>query len=643
MHFIPTTIEQSTRFVPLLIVLALAFLVPVLLARFRGLPIVVGEIAAGIIIGKSGLGWVTEGPILDFMGDVGLAFLMFLAGMEIDFSRLFPRQTDDNNSTSQAGKPNILLLSFVVYALTFTLAVPGGYVVRAFGLNADPLLLAFILSATSLGVLLPILKERKLTNSPFGQFVFVSATLADFITVILFTVYIITFDRGFDLEIFSIGLLFVAFLVFFRFGPGFVRIPVVSRFFDEMSKATVQIKVRGALAILLAFVVLAEYVNAELILGAFLAGMIISLLKSSNDDGLVHRLEAFGFGFFIPVFFILIGAALDLSALFEAPESLLLLPVLLLISLIVKVGPALLLKRHFSWRELLAGGTLLNTHLSLEIAVAVIGLRVGLMDNASNVTVILFAVLTVVAMPLIFGAILPHKETEETHYKLVAGVNETSIKVANELRQHGDRVRFIAADDNTVRAIKQAGFEPIPFSDMQSFFSEEIDVEQVDAFLALHEDGSKNLALARLARQTGLHNIVAFVVDPTLLPEFKKLKIQAYTPAVQRATLISMMARSPDAFNLLSSYQDENDTIEISLSNNALVQRPLRYLKLPGDCLVLAIRRSEELFVPRGNTELMHGDRLTMFGPKEILTDIRYWLETSDSTRPDFLRSNASV
>ena len=99
MHFVPLEVEQSTRFVPLMVVLALAFLVPILLARFRRLPIVVGEIAAGILVGASGLGWVTEGPILDFMGDVGLAFLMFLAGMEINFSQLFPDRSYKENSS----------------------------------------------------------------------------------------------------------------------------------------------------------------------------------------------------------------------------------------------------------------------------------------------------------------------------------------------------------------------------------------------------------------------------------------------------------------------------------------------------------------------------------------------------------------
>jgi len=644
MHFLPLAVEQSTRFVPLLVVLALAFFVPILLARFRRLPIVVGEIAAGILVGASGLGWVTEGPILDFMGDVGLAFLMFLAGMEINFSQLFPdRSYKQEKSSSQTNSPNILLLSLLVFAITLLLAIPGGFLVSSLGLNADPWLLAFILSATSLGVLLPILKERRLTNSPFGQLVFISATLADFVTVIIFTIYIITFNQGFDLEIFAIGLLFLVFLVFFRFGPPFVRIPVVSRFFREMSKATVQIKVRGALAILLAFVVLAEFVNAELILGAFLAGMIISLLKSRQDDGLVHRLEAFGFGFFIPVFFILVGTTLDLRSLFEAPESLLLLPVMLVASLVIKVVPALALKRYFSWRELLSGGILLNTHLSLEIAVAVIGVRVGLMDAAANVTVILFAVLTVVAMPLLFSAIYPQDDQEEKRFKLIAGVSDTSLKVAHELRSHGDLVYFLPGHSEPIDEIRKVGFEPFPGIDPDTNTFSKLDIEQVEAFLALNEDGNENLKLSRLARQSGIQNIVAYVVDPDLLPEFQALKVQAYTPAVQRATLISMMARSPDALNLLVSYQDENDTIEINLYNNSLTQRPLRYLNLPGGCLVLAIRRGEELLVPRGNTELVYGDRLTLFGPKKHLENIRNWFEGGEGPRPDFSSVPSSV
>ena len=99
------------------------------------------------------------------------------------------------------------------------------------------ILLAFVLSATSLGVLLPVLKERGLLQQPSGQLVFLTALLADFVTVLLLTVYIITLDRGLDPEIFSLGLLFVAFFVAYRFGLRFTRIPGVRNLVEELSQA----------------------------------------------------------------------------------------------------------------------------------------------------------------------------------------------------------------------------------------------------------------------------------------------------------------------------------------------------------------------------------------------------------------------
>ena len=180
--------EDPTRFIPLLVVIGLAFLIPVLLAKFKRLPVVVGEIIFGVIVGPSLLGWVTEGTILNFMSDIGLAFLMFLAGMEIEFDLILGGQKQRKDG------PNVLLSSFLIYAVSLVLAVLGGLLVQRIGIQGDLWLMAFVLSATSLGVLLPILKERELLPTPFGQIVFLTAMLADFITVILLTVYLIVLN-----------------------------------------------------------------------------------------------------------------------------------------------------------------------------------------------------------------------------------------------------------------------------------------------------------------------------------------------------------------------------------------------------------------------------------------------------------------
>ena len=629
------TPEDPTRFVPLMVVLSLAFFVPVLLARFRQVPVVVGEILAGVIVGPSLLGWVTDGPILTFMSDIGLAFLMFLAGMEIDFEVLFPnREKKEWQPQSETG---LVKQAFWVYVATLALAIPGGFLVNRAGLNGDPWLLAFIFSATSLGVLLPILKERQMLSGRFGQFVFVSATLADFVTVILLTIYIITLDKGFDLEIFSISLLFIVFLLLYRFGPLFTSVPRVRRFVEELSRATVQIKVRGAIGIFMAFVVLAEFVGAELILGAFLAGMIISLIKRPEDTDMVHKLEAFGFGFFIPVFFILVGVDLDLRSLFEAPGQLLLLPVVFLLAMLVKVLPVFIIRNQFSRRDLLAGGLLLNTHLSLEVAVAVIGVRTGLFDAATNATIILFAVVTVLVMPFLFSALMPFRQEEVERYSLLVGVTDTGFKVGQELLAYGDSVRFLETDPQRVRQAEAAGFTVINAEPDPSGL-ESVNFSHVNAVLILSRDDERNLALSKQAKSRNAQNVVAVVNDPNRLPEFQALDVKTFTSAIHRVTMITMMARNPDALAMLTDVRENRELAQVQMCNPVIAGARLRNLGLPGDFLVLSLRRNGDLMVPRGETTVEIGDRLTMLGDVEDVRAVKKWFE-GGSGRPPSRRS----
>ncbi|MBN1665453.1 MAG: monovalent cation:proton antiporter family protein [Anaerolineales bacterium] len=614
--------HASTGFLPLLLVLLLAFVVPLLLARFKKIPVVVGEILAGVIIGQSVLNLVEVNATLEVMSDIGLAFLMFLAGMEIDFSKLFPPRGENKPSG-----PNIPAFSFVVYLLTLGLAVPGGFLLTRLGLEGDPFLLAFILSATSLGVLLPVLKERGLVQKPSGQAIFVSALLADFVTVLLLTIYIITLDRGLDPEIFTLGLLFVAFFLVYRLFGRFTRIPGVRRVVEELSQATVQLKVRGAITILMAFVVLAEFLGAELILGAFLGGMVISLIKAPQDDDLVHKLEAFGFGFFIPVFFILAGVSLDMRALFESPESIALLPVILLLSLVVKVVPALIFRRFLSWRETFSGALLLNTHLSLEIAVAVIGLRLGLISPATNAAIIVFAVLTVFLMPVLFNALQPPAVEDGERFYLVFGAkSDLSQQVANDLRLHGDPVIFVEPDPQLATRVRDLGFEVIE-SDNCEDLVRAVGPERVRAFLVLGTTDERNLKVSQQAVCAGVEHIVAQVFQPANIPQFRELGVRAFSDAIYRSTMLAMLARNPDLFTLLTSTTDQQDIREVQLKNPFLSGRRVRHLQLKGDLLIVSISREGEMLIPHGNMRLEFGDRLTLLGSLDALQDARMMLE----------------
>lgn len=603
--------EDPTRFIPLLIVLGLAFFTPFLLSRFKKLPVVVGEIAFGVLVGPSLLNWVTEGAILTFMSDIGLAFLMFLAGMEIEFDFIFSGRKKKEDG------PNILGSSLLIYAITVGLSFAGAFLLRRVGINGDIFLLVFVLSATSLGILLPILKDRGLLSTPFGQVIFLTAMLADFITVILLTVHLIVLDKGFDLEVFSLALLFIAFLVFYRVGRRFVRLPAVSNIIERLSSATVQIKVRGAIAILMAFVVLAEFLDAELILGAFLAGMIISLMRRPEDEELVHNLEAFGFGFFIPIFFIMVGVGLDIQALLNSPELLAALPIFLGIALVIKLLPMLVIKPYFSWKELFSGGFLLNTHLSLEVAVAVIGLRAGLFDQATSTTVIVFAVLTVLIMPLIFGVLAPDAPEKEESYHLLIGASNLAVTVAQQLIAHGDNVRFILTATEERQVLDEAG---LPVAKIGLNEMEKLNARSIRSALILYDEDLKNLEIARKVRAVGVRAVIAQVRDPQHLPDFDAEGVKAFSPALERATMISMMARNPDVLELLTTTSDDRASKEILVRNTQVVGKNLREINLPGDLLILAIRRDQQMLIPRGSTSFEIGDRVSLLGGQHSLT-----------------------
>ena len=610
--------EESINFIPLLIVLVLAFTIPLILGRFRWLPVVLGEIAAGIVIGHSGLNLIGESEILEIFSSIGLAFLMFLAGMEIDFNRLIParskNQTEDSEKgQSQSDTPNLLGYASIVYLLTLALAIPGGFLLNSLGMQGNPWMLAFVLSATSLGVLLPVLKGRGITHTTSGQVIFLSALIADFLTVILLTIFLILLSRGFDLEVFSVVLLFLAFFLFYRLADRFFQIKIVQRLVEELSQTTVQIKVRGALAILMAFVALATLLGVELILGAFLAGMIISLIRIPEDIDLIHKLEAFGYGFFIPVFFIMVGVELELGQLADSPNSLLLLPVLLVISLVVKILPALILKRIMSWREVLGGGLLLNTHLSLEIAVAVIGVRLEILSPATGTALVLFSVITVLLMPLLANALLPIPVSRQDRWMLIYSANDLGMQVARELINRGEKVRFLENSHRLARTAQDAGFEVIYRENIDECLSE-ASKEYVQALLTLSVHDDRNLMVCNAAVCAGIDHVVALVNDPARLPEYTSLDVNTFNPALYQPSLLATLARSPDILKIVTTTSSDQGLSETAITNQDLDGRRVRTLGLPGNLLVLAVTRNGEMIVPHGNTRLKSGDKLTLFG-----------------------------
>src|SRR6516225_6839124 len=299
----------DVHFSNLLIVVAAAFVAPLALGFFPRLrlPAIVLEIVLGIVIGPSGLGWVKPDLPVSILSLIGLAFLLFLAGLEIDVERLRGR---------------VLRVTAIAFAVSFAIGIVAGLSLKGGGFVKSPLFIAIVLVSTSLGVIVPVLKDSDNIGSDFGQLVIAAASIADFGAIILLSLF------------FS--------------GKG-------------STDTTGKLILLGAFVLLIGFVALAENVGLETILGAFAAGAVLSLID--RDQTMTHpqfrlKLEAAGFGIFIPVFFVTTGLHFDVNALFASVSTVVRIPLFLLALLVVRGVPALLYSPLIGRHKALVAGLL---------------------------------------------------------------------------------------------------------------------------------------------------------------------------------------------------------------------------------------------------------------------------------------------
>jgi Kef-type K+ transport system membrane component KefB len=378
-------------FTSVALVAAVAVIAPLAIAFTRlRLPAIVLEILLGIAIGPQGLGWAKNDEPVQVLSLVGLAFLLLLAGLEIDFDRLRGR---------------LLRLTAAGYVVSFGIALAVGFALRAGDLVRSPLLVAIILSATGLGVILPILKDAGETATPFGQVVVAGASIAEVMPIVLLSLFFSGESGGLGSKL----ALLIAFFVFVAaVGAAILGLQRVMRVSDvllRLQDTTAEIRVRGAFLLLTLFVVLASRFGLEAILGAFLAGATLKLVD--RDQGMTHaffhkKLEAAGFGVFVPFFFVSTGIKLDVTSLFQSGSTLAKVPLFLGALLLVRGLPALLY-RPLAERgsQLLAGGLLQATSLSIPVVAGQIGVDLGLIRPTNYVALVTAGLISVIVFPLI--------------------------------------------------------------------------------------------------------------------------------------------------------------------------------------------------------------------------------------------------
>jgi Kef-type K+ transport system membrane component KefB len=374
----------------LAIVAAAALAAPLALGLFPRirLPSIVLEIVLGIVIGPQVLGWVSIDTPIRVISLLGLAFLLLLAGLEVEYERFRGRR---------------LRLTALGYVISFGLALLIGLGLHAGGLVKSPLLIGITLSATSLGIVIPVLKDADQVDTPFGQLVVAGASIAEIATIVLLSLFFSGETSGIGAKLLLLGLfgLFVTAVGVAVLGAEHSM--RISGALLRLQDTTAEIRIRGSFLLLTLFVVLAERLGLEAILGAFLAGAIIKLLD--RDQTITHplyrqKLEAVGYGVFVPVFFVATGVRFDLDALFANATNLARVPIFVAALLVARGLPALLYKSLTSRRQTLAAALLQATSLSFLVVAGQIGVQLDLLRPAVYAALVAAGLLSVLLFPL---------------------------------------------------------------------------------------------------------------------------------------------------------------------------------------------------------------------------------------------------
>lgn len=373
-----------------LVVAAVAFLVPLGLglAPSLRLPSVVLEIVAGIVIGPAVFGFIEVDLPLQVLALIGLAFLLFLAGLEIDFGRL---------------RGGLLRSAATGFALSLAVALGIAWGLKAAGFIQAPLLVAIILSATSLGIVIPVLADAGQGGATFGQLVIAGSSIADFGAIILLSLFFSGDSSSVGSTLLLIGGFILLVTVIGLALAGVEHSSRLSSALRRLQDSSAQIRVRGALLLLIGFAALAQLLGLEVILGAFIAGAVLGLLD--RDKMMTHprfrtKLEGVGFGVFIPFFFITSGMQLDVQALFAGGAAFALAPVFLIALLLARGLPALLYRPMVGDRSSLAAGLLQATSLPFIVAGTGIGMELGILSPATGAAMVVAGLLSVVLFPL---------------------------------------------------------------------------------------------------------------------------------------------------------------------------------------------------------------------------------------------------
>lgn len=375
---------DTASFLTIVVVAALSALLAGHLAKRLVVPVVVLELLLGIVIGPEVLGIASSDDFVTFFSNLGLGMLFFFAGYEIDFERI-------------KGQP--LKLAAGGWLLSLALAYALGGLLALAGIVLSLVFVGSAMATTAIGTLLPILRDADELRTRFGTYLLGAGAIGEFGPILLITLVFSTKSAASNALIL---LAFVALAVI----AGVFAVRWVGKgweLFERTLESSSQLAIRFTVVVVFALVSLAASLGLELLLGGFVAGIILRLaLRGREVEVLESKLTAIGYGFLIPFFFVVSGINVDLGALTADPVEFLKVPLFFVLFLVVRGAPVLLLyRRVLDRRDRFALAVFASTELPLVVAITTIAVGEGHMRSSTAASLILAAICSTAVYPIL--------------------------------------------------------------------------------------------------------------------------------------------------------------------------------------------------------------------------------------------------
>lgn len=387
---------MEAEFISLLVVSAVALVCPILasLVPNKVIPETVFLLLLGMVVGPNVMGVVQTGDAITLLSDLGLGFLFLLAGYEIDLQEL-----------SGPGGRHGLATWFVSFAAALAVGIPVG-IWR--GNIPGGLAVAIVLTTTAFGTLVPILKDREITGTKIGKCVVEYGVWGEICPILAMALLLST--RATWVTMLLLAIFLCVALAFALVSKRAQRKGSRSfKMLTENAENNSQMTVRATLFLLVALVTLSAIFNLDIVLGAFAAGFVLRSILPCGDVSLEHKLNGLGYGFFIPLFFVVSGAKIDPEGVVDEPLLLVLFIFSLLLIRAVPIFVSLGIRkdtRELSTRHRAGISLYCTTALPLIVAVVSVATSSGALGSETGSVLVAAGGITVLLMPFLASIIM---------------------------------------------------------------------------------------------------------------------------------------------------------------------------------------------------------------------------------------------